>query len=290
VVTAPGAYTMSMADYLQDPCPAPSLNASLAHILLTQSPAHAALAHPHLSPDVVYRLSDAFDLGTAVHALVLEGVDGFCEVPAADWKTKAAKLARTAARSLGQIPLLTAQIDTVRAMAAAIQEQVVQFPEPRPLRDGEPERVLIWQEGAIWCRARVDYLHFDRRTVDDLKTTGESAHPAEWTRRLFERGHDLQAAFHARGVQQIYGPTPDFRFLVAETSPPYAVSLIGLTPEARDFADTRMRTAIELWARCLRTSRWPGYARRPVYAELPPWVVTRWQERQFYEEALDDAG
>jgi hypothetical protein len=64
---------MSLEDYLADPCPEPSLNASIAEILLRQSPLHARDAHPRFT-HVRREHSDAFDLGMAVHALVLEGL------------------------------------------------------------------------------------------------------------------------------------------------------------------------------------------------------------------------
>ena len=282
-VQAPGLYVMGLEDYLADPAPEPSLNASLAHLLLSRSPMHARLAHPRLNPALVRETADHFDLGTVVHELVLEGADRICEIAAKDWTTKAAKRSRADARAAGQIPLLTYQLHTVRAMADAIQYQVEDFPEPVPLRNGLAERVLLWQEGAIWCRARLDYLHVDFRTAEDLKTTSESAEPAAWTRNLFDHGHDLQAAFHSRGVQKVCGELPEFRFLVCETKPPYALSLIGLDPMALDFAHQRMRAALDLWAHCHHTGVWPGYPTRPVYAEVPPWIRTRWEERRFLQ-------
>lgn len=289
-VTEPGLYVMSLEEYLADPCPEPSLNHSLAVPLLTQSPWHAFHAHPKLNPEGIARPNaDHFDLGTVVHELVLEGDDRIWEVHAKDWKTKAAKTEREEARAAGKIPLLTAQMERARAMAAAVARQVEGFPDvpdPAPLRNGVAERVAIWREGPIWCRARIDYLHTDFQTIDDLKTTGESAHPSDWSRTLFDKGLDLQVAFHCRGVQRLMGTRPDFRFLVVEDEPPYALSLIGLAPEAVDFAQMRMRRATELWGHCLRTGQFPGYATRPVYADLPPWVQTRWLERQYYEEVV----
>lgn len=274
---------MSLEDYLADPCPEPSLNHSVAVPLLHQSAQHAFHAHPKLCPEVIARINaDHFDLGTVVHELVLEGEDRLWEVHAKDWKTKVARQEREEARAAGHIPLLTAQIQKARAMAAAIIRQVDDFPDPAPLRNGVAERVAIWREGPIWCRARIDFLHFNFQTIDDLKTTGASAHPADWTRSLFDTGLDLQVAFHCRAVQRVMGVRPDFRFLVVEDEPPYALSLIGLAPEALDFAEHRMLTAIELWGRGLRTGQWPGYTRRPAYAEVPPWVQTRWQDRIYY--------
>jgi len=53
----------------------PSLSRSVAHILLTQTPYHAWLAHPRLNPDYMPDEDSKFDIGTATHAMLLEGVD-----------------------------------------------------------------------------------------------------------------------------------------------------------------------------------------------------------------------
>lgn len=284
-VSKSGLYIMSLEEYLADPAPEPSLNASIAHILLSQCPMQAHFCHVRFNPNLVRETHDHFDLGTVEHELVLEGTDRMCEIEAKDYRTKSAKTARDDARAAGKIPLLTHQMDAARAMAEAIEIQVDQFPDPVPLRNGLAERVVVWQEGTIWCRARLDYLHVDFKTVDDLKTTSESAEPAAWSRNLFERGHDLQAAFHSRGVQKVCGELPEFRFVVAQVAPPYLLSVIGLDPMALEFAHQRMRAAMELWERCLRTNIWPGYPTRTVYAEVPPWTRTRWEERRFLQEA-----
>lgn len=289
LVSAPGLYTMPLADYLADPCPEPSLNHSLAHILLSQSAWHARLAHPKLAPGSLPRGNrTAFDLGAAVHQLVLEGEVAFLEVAAKDWKTKGAQADRRAAWETGLIPLLSAQLAQVRAMAAAIRAQCDTFPAPIPLATGDPERVLVWREDAIWCRARLDWLHWGHATLDDLKTTGESAHPEAWARGLFDRGQDLQVAFHTRGVQQVLGGTPEFRFVVVETAPPHALSVVGLNTEALEFADVRRRRAVDRWARCLRTGHFPGYPRRALETTVPPWVLTRAEEAVFYEAAIEE--
>ena len=41
-----GIYTLSAEAYHADPCPEPSLSASIANVLLQRSPAHARIQHP----------------------------------------------------------------------------------------------------------------------------------------------------------------------------------------------------------------------------------------------------
>jgi hypothetical protein len=54
--------------------------------------------------------------------------------------------------------------------------------------------------------------------------------------------------------------------VLVEIEPPYAVSLVGLDPEAKAAADVWIEQAIVTWGHCLKANVWPGYERRVVYA------------------------
>lgn len=266
----------------------PSLSASIAHLLCTASPAHAWAAHPRLNPAFKREEQEKFDVGTAAHALLLEGVDSMTIVDAPDWRTNAAKDARDEARANRQIPMLTKHAAELLAMVTAVREQLADIDaDPPLLADGKPEQCLVWQElgGAVTCRARLDWLRHDHRTIDDLKTTSRSANPETWTRTLFGIGSDVQMSFYLRGARAVLGVEPEFRFIVCETKPPYAVSVVSLAPDALTLANKKVSYAIDLWARCLRDDRWPAYAPRVHYAELPPWEEARWLERELREVA-----
>src|SRR5215831_5713580 len=45
----PGVYAMPAAQYHADPCPTPSLSASIIKLICLDSPAHAWTAHPKLN-------------------------------------------------------------------------------------------------------------------------------------------------------------------------------------------------------------------------------------------------
>jgi hypothetical protein len=81
-----------------------------------------------------------------------------------------------------------------------------------------------------------------------------------------------------------------FRFVVAETTPPYACSVIGLSPDVLVLGEKKRRLAVELWGECLRTNKWPGYPTRTCYATLPPWEEARWLERELREDPVSVIG
>ena len=277
----PGLYAMSAGDYHADPNDAPSLSASIAHRLLAQSPRHAWTAHPRLNPAHEPEHAEAFDLGTAAHAYLLEGQANVVVIDAKDYRSKAAQESRDLARAAGRVPILASRWDDVLSMAAAARVQLGHHPEPVPLLVGLPEQTLIWREGDIWCRARLDWLADDRRVVDDYKTTEGSAHPEAWCRGpLFRNGYDVQAAFYLRGVKVLFGIDASFRFVVQECYPPFALSVIGLGPDVLTLGEKKRLRAVELWQECLETGIWPAYPARTHRAELPPWEEASWMARE----------
>ncbi len=282
MIDTPGLYQIPESEYHADPTPAPSLSASIAKVLLGQSPRHAAFQHPKLNPGYEYEAKESFDLGTACHAYILEGEANFEIINAKDWRTKEAQSARDVARMVGRTPLLERQWLDVQAMATVLREPLGHFRErPIPLTNGQPEQTLIWREGTVWCRGRPDWLHSDHRTIDDLKSTQGSAHPDAWARAaLFGLGYDIQAAFYLRGLKAVTGKDANFRFVVVEIEPPFGCSVIGVAPDVLELADKKVDRALTLWAECLERGAWPGYPLWTCYPALPAWEATRWLEHE----------
>lgn len=284
----PGIHAISADEYHKDNlgCDAPMLSASIATILLRQSPQHAHAAHPKLG-GFPSEESEIFDLGTAAHSLILEGSEsGYEVVNANDWRTNAAKAARDAARAAGKTPLLLKQLENVRNMARMVRSNLAKFNElPAPLTNGSPEKVLVWNDGGVWCKARLDWLHDDLMCIDDLKTGAGSAKPEAWMKAIYGRGGDIQAGFYLRGLiaigQDNFGPGHDplFRWLVAENSYPYATSVLALSPQGLAHASDQVEQAIQLWRRCLESDNWPGYPTRTCYIDPPGWALSSWMEQ-----------
>jgi hypothetical protein len=264
--------------------PEPSLSASIARTMIARSPAHAAAEHPRLTDQVVRRDSTAMDIGSAIHSLLLQGDDAAVVIDAPDYRTKDAQEQRDRARELGHIPLLTRQWEQVRAATNEIRANLDRLGiDPVPFTEGDAEHVASWQEpNGVHCRARIDWLRHDTSTIDDLKTTGLAGEPEEWARKnLFGNAlYGVQAAFYTRGVQTVTGATPEFRFVIAETYPPFGVSVVSLTPAAMELAQAQVDWAVQKWRECLDTGVWPAYPNRVCYADAPPWAEAQWLERE----------
>jgi hypothetical protein len=300
VISKPGLHELPEKTYHADPCPAPSLSHSVAVTLLDQSPRHAWTQHPRLNPKHEEKHSDQFDLGKAVHALALLGGMGVEVIDAKDYKTKAAREAREAARSRAQIPVLVDKLPAVEAMASAFRAQLRASELAGIMDRGRPEQTLIWQEdtkhGPTWCRCRLDWYACDEAGAPignvflEYKTTGASAAPEAFGKTLFGLGYDVQWAFYRRGIQAVLKVAdPVFVFAVQETSPPYALSLNTLSGEAQDLADKRTEAAIEQWAWCLANDAWPGYNRRTAHIAPPVWWSIRETEAYHHRAIMAES-
>jgi hypothetical protein len=273
------------ADRIKD---VPTFNAGTANLLLNRSPLHAWTAHPRLNSNWQPEVDDKFDIGTAVHALLLQGLNIMEVLAYKDFKSDAAKEARDAARANGRLPILAKNAKRVEEMCDAVAEQLQAFDaKPTPLTGGKPEQTMVWQDSAtgVWCRARIDWLHDDLSAIDDLKTTTRSAHPEAFAKNLYSYGCDVQCAFYLRGMRALSPgwdgwPGPQWRWIVVETSPPYGLSVVEPGPAVLELADAKVDAALKLWAECLERDVWPGYPTKVATAELPAWEEARWLARE----------
>lgn len=292
---AEGLHDIPPEAYHADPAPEPSLSSSIAKLLINRSPRHAFLAQPRLNPDYEPERKQIFDIGSAAHACMLNSDEAYRIIDADSYRTKAAQLARDKAYEEGVIPLLPQQFEHVQAIVRAGRAQLARHRDAADaFLAGDPERTLIWKEGtgddAVWCRCRLDWLPDQGTVFHDFKSTTDAS-PDVWQRRCFDLGADIQAAFYLRGIKAVLGiPHAEFRFVVQEVEPPYALSVIALMPSALKMADSKVAAAIELWRRCLKSNTWPGYASRTAFIDAPPWTEKRWLEAESRAELARQDG
>ncbi len=284
-VTEPGFYDMTAAEYHADPCPEPSLSASLACELTNTTPKHARLKHPRLTPQMAEEQAEHFDVGTVAHAALLEGVDVVAILDFNDFRTNAAKDARDQARAAQRVPLLRKVWHDVERMLGETRAQLEAHEDGAAMfRDGLAEPVLVWQEDGLWFRARLDWLRVTasrRFAIDDYKTVSTCAGPETLSdRRFFDHGWHIKASFYRRGLHALTGCGAEFRFAVQETYAPFALSVLAPGPSAEMHGDAEVACAIERWRRGLRDNDWPGYPRRTAYVEVPTWLDRRIAERE----------
>ncbi len=251
----------------------------------------------------------AWDIGTAAHKLVLGvgpdlvPVEGDGKLGPEVWNTAAVKEKVAAVRAAGGVPLKPSEYATVHAMADALRQHPVASalflqrgtPDLGYARGaGEAEVTVIWRDErtGVDCRALVDYLPWftlrdaagqpatapaypGRLLIPDYKTTSKEfgASPDLVGKAMSERGYYVQMAWYLMGLRAVGYAREDTQplLVVQETRPPYLVTVAQPDRDAMRLGAIRCRQALDIYAECVASGRWPGYSDDVVLAELPPW-------------------
>lgn len=303
MVDRPGIFEMPAEDYHADPCEPFSLSRGIAHLMLTTNPRKAFHAHPKMGGKGSIMPTQAMDGGSVVHSLALgKGAD--IEVisavygpkhdkagqPVADFATKAAQAERDAIREAGRIPVLPHQDAGLRACAAAALEQMRVHPDGAAFfGPGRSEVVVAWQEDGLWFRIMVDRLPDDPRASPyDFKATEMSAAPGEWDRRL-QRIYAFQDAFYRRGLKAVRGVAPaPMLFPVVEMDEPYCLAIHAAAPSLREIAEGQVERAVQMWKRCVRDNRWPGYPPFTAWVEATNWQINEADAQSLRDEFIQE--
>jgi hypothetical protein len=258
--------------YLSDPVEGGSLSFSGAKALLPPS-CPAKYRHQRengRSPKAT------FDMGHAVHKLVLGAGEELVIVDAPTWQTKAAKEARAAAYAAGHTPLLTAEYERAQVAAKAVLEHDIAGELFAP--GGISERSLFWLDDkhGVWRRARLDRTRErnGRLLVVDLKTT-QSAEPGAIAKAMGQYRYHMQHAFYTDGVRALnLDLDPAFLFVFVEVESPHLVTVCELDGEAVEVGHDLVDYALGIYAECARTDFWPDYAGSDIpIISLPRWAA-----------------
>ena len=275
MILQPGIhYDIKAEFYHADPAPEPSLSSSIGKLLLDRTPAHAWTAHPRLNPGYVHKDETKFDLGTAAHARALEQDPSRYEIiHAPDYRTKAAREKRDEALKLRRVPILAMQWDLLEDMETARIRfcQSALGSDPFSRFSGPSEVTAIFKQGTIYGRARIDKLPDVGPYFWDYKTTTNASFD-KVERKIFDLGYDFQAAFHAHALGMATDQIRSCMWLFQETEAPFACALYALDEEAARLADNRVARALQAWAWCQKTDRWPEYPPHIGNVMVPPYL------------------
>lgn len=294
VVVEPGVYAELTADqYHADPCPEPSLSASVAKVLYDRTPLHAWAMSPRLNPLLAEdeeTTNEAFEIGSAAHAALAGKGRNVAVLPFVDFRTKDAKAAKAEALASGCIVLTQPQFDRVALMVEAARVQLRSHAIGDVFVLNQTEVVHVAEVDGVWCRAMADCIVEGKRgggVIYDFKTTAASAAPEAFTRTAVNMGYDVQAAHYLETVEAARGGRWRFRFIVQEKKDPWALSVVELAPGWLDTAKRKTARARALWRTCLDRfgdRPWPGYSAEIAVLDAPAWAEGRVYDREAVEE------
>lgn len=265
-------------EYHADPCPTPSLSASLATVMATKSPAHAWLEHPKLGKvEEPEEGTKATDAGELIHTLMLGNGRPISIIEAPDFKTKKAREDRDVARATGKLPVLAHKLADGVKVAKILTDRLEAL---KITLDGESEVKIGWQcetdDGELLlCRSMIDHAFLTEGRIFDLKTI-RSASPKQCSRSAIDYGYDIQWAAYTKAVGALHPHligAVDMIFLFCEIEPPYAVTPARPDGMMRELGLARWNRAASTWAKCLRSGEWPGYATDVVPLTVPGWAL-----------------
>ncbi len=285
LAVAPAAFEAGVYDipedvYHADPVPGGSLSVSGAKKLLPPScPAKFHYERTNPKPP-----SQAMELGTAAHHMVLGVGQRITLVEAKDWRTKAAQEQAEEIRTSGGVPLLAADHERVKAMAAALRAHPVASALLSPER-GDPERSLFWldEEFGIMRRARLDHMPHPsggRMIAADYKTT-HSADPAAISKSVYNYRYHMQDPWYRDGMKAMFpGADVAFLFIFQETDPPYLVTVAEIDSIAYQAGRDANRRAMEIYRDCTEAGIWPGYS---ATSDIELISLPAWAERRYFQ-------
>lgn len=241
---------------------------------VAESPLHyfARRLDPNREPEV---RTPALILGDAIHKAVLEPdllKQNFAvwDGPPRNTKEGKAAWAEFLPTTLGKTVLSKDDYSTV----IGVRDAAHRHPVARGLLvGGQPEQTYYSTDPEtgelIKCRIDYDRLAYDGMMVD-LKTT-EDASPGGFGRSAANYRYHVQGGWYPHVVAQRGIVAENFIFIAIEKSPPYAIGVYYLEPEAAHLGMVEARRDLERIVECRKSGVWPDYGFEPQPLQLPEW-------------------
>ena len=209
-----------------------------------------------------------FDVGTAVHALVLERkplADMFAIGGPINPKTNKPYGSDTQAYKgwaamQGKPCISQASADAAEACARRVLDHPLAgmvFAEGK----GQPEVSILWkreEDDGLLCKARIDYLRADDGVVADLKTT-KDASPKEFPKRVYKYGYNKQAWHYIDGLAHHEIVIDKWIIAAVERAAPHLVATCDLDWKAINRGGRQLKSLYRRYALSKAAGLWPNY-------------------------------
>jgi hypothetical protein len=111
------------------------------------------------------------------------------------------------------------------------------------------------------------------KVLADFKTTPNACEGA-WTKKVWERGSHIQAAFFSDLYVAATGEDrTDWQHIVQETPPPWEVTVWPLSADFVNIGRGQYHAALVKYCACLKSGVWPGYSSRRGVIDPLPWML-----------------
>lgn len=195
--------------------------------------------------------------GVLVHALLLGG-----EYVVYDGKRCGGAWKLFKAHHAGKTIVTISELKRAKAVEAGIRENITAVDGAEELLSGAAHEVAIdWGFRGRPCSSRLDVV--GPGWITDLKLTSD-AHPKRFA------WHSRRMLYHAQMAFYLAASGCKDAFIVAaEPTPPYAVTVLRMTPRALDVGMRSCTLWLEQLQACEAADSWPAYSQSIVSLDLP---------------------
>jgi PDDEXK-like domain of unknown function (DUF3799) len=138
------------------------------------------------------------------------------------------------------------------------------------LEKGVRETTIFWddQKTGDRCKGRLDFISSLGHVVD-IKTSKDASEEA-FMKAIWNYKYYIQVAHYleAGRVTKAYDPN-HFVFVVIEKDPPYEIALYEADNSVMGVGDQWRTKAMEIYSKCKKENRWPGYTQTFTKIGLP---------------------
>jgi aconitate hydratase 2/2-methylisocitrate dehydratase len=110
-----------------------------------------------------------------------------------------------------------------------------------------------------------------RTVIIELKTTVDAS-PLGFPKQSIKYGYHVQTSYYLTGHERATGQPAVHVTIAVESDAPYAVALYTPDDSTLLTGSIIWRRYLDMYAECVKTGRWPGYADRIETLSLPSWA------------------
>lgn len=253
------------------------INASLLKTVDAKSLKHAkAIIDGQASEE-----SDAKELGTSFHALLLEGRIDYVvrpetyenekkEVKPWNWNANVCKAWEVSQG--GKTILSPDDAKSVEAMVASAHDAL----EGMPMK-GDRELSIFAEHEGLPVKARLDFLPADTEApMVDFKSC-KDANPEEFLKQALKLGYHIQSAWHMDVARWAGQPRKAFWIVGIESKKPYVSCVLKFIDQPISFLRVgrrRARAAFQKLKTAYQHNCWPGYGASAAEENAQPWMIS----------------
>jgi len=233
----------------------------------------------YLNPNrPIKKSTDAMDLGSAFHTLILEPLlfqQLYFIKPTRvylkyDGKDKYESYKRVCEKLENSDFMIIENEDYEKLLG--MQRALKSHKEAWELiQNAKYEQSYFWEdkESGMLCKARPDILHDNM--IIDLKTCA-SASSRAYQRAMVDGGYHVQGAIIREAVREIEGnDIPNVINICIEKTYPYAIGIKIISESALDAGLMKFRSVLVDLKRCMADNSWNDY--QPETVDLPGWAT-----------------